>query len=91
MDKHNDEETSCGAGDTCDSALKEATLSFSVGKQARDLTSNVEIGRCGVARAGAVHGDTLVLPLVHLLTVLNLQRACGGAVHQVSMRVTGGS
>lgn len=37
-----------------------------------DFTSYVEIGRRGVAGPGAVHGDTLIFPLVRLLAVLNL-------------------
>lgn len=41
-----------------------------------DLTSDVEVGRSGVACSCAVHCHTLVLALVRLLAVLDLQRPC---------------
>lgn len=41
-----------------------------------DFTSYVEIGRSGVTGPSAVHGNTLVFPLVGLLAVLNLQSSC---------------
>lgn len=40
-------------------------------------TSHVEVGRRGVAHAGAVGGHTLVFALVGLLAALNLQSPCG--------------
>lgn len=41
-----------------------------------DLTSDVEVGRSGVACSCAVHCHTLILALVRLLAVFDLQRPC---------------
>ncbi len=41
-----------------------------------DLTSDVEVGRSGVACSCAVHCHTLILALVRFLAVLDLQRPC---------------
>jgi hypothetical protein len=43
----------------------------------RALTTDVELSRVGVLSANGVLGDALVLPLVRLLTLLDVQRTWG--------------